>query len=79
MSDYISNELLELNAHGQKVLDPAVGDEELLKTFFIHGKEIDSFDVIEHGNIEYSNFRKQDFIAFYKEQKSHYFFPMELT
>lgn len=69
VSDYISNELLELNPFGKKVLDPAVGDEELLKNFFIHGKEIDSFDVIEHGDIQYSNFLKQDFIAFYKEQK----------
>lgn len=74
VSDYISNELLELNPKGKKVLDPAVGDEELLKTFFIHGKEIDSFDVIEHGNIQYSNFIKQDFIAFYKEQKESLFF-----
>ena len=74
VSDYISNELLELNPNGKKVLDPAVGDEELLKTFFIHGKEIDSFDVIEHGNIQYSNFLKQDFIAFYKEQKESLFF-----
>lgn len=74
VSDYISNELLELNPNGKKVLDPAVGDEELLKTFFIHGKEIDSFDVIEHGNIRYSNFKKQDFISFYKEQKESLFF-----
>lgn len=74
VSNYISNELLELNPSGIKVLDPAVGDEELLKTFFIHGKEIDSFDVIEHGNIQYSNFLKQDFIAFYKEQKESLFF-----
>lgn len=74
VSDYISNELLELNPNGKKVLDPAVGDEELLKSFFIHGKEIDSFDVIEHGNIQYSNFLKQDFIAFYKEQKESLFF-----
>lgn len=74
VSDYISNELLELNPNGKKVLDPAVGDEELLKSFFFHGKEIDSFDVIEHGNIQYSNFLKQDFIAFYKEQKESLFF-----
>ena len=74
VSDYISNELLELNPNGRKVLDPAVGEEELLKTFFIHGKEIDSFDVIEHGNTQYSNFEKQDFISFYKKQKESLFF-----
>src|SRR5690606_10614235 len=74
VSEFISSQLLELNPNGRKVLDPAVGDEELLKTFFIHGKEIDSFDVIEHGNIQYSNFKKQDFIEFYKEQKESLFF-----
>jgi 23S rRNA A1618 N6-methylase RlmF len=74
VSEFICNQLLELNPYGKKVLDPAVGEEELLNTFFIHGKEIDSFDVIEHGNIQYSNFRKQDFIQFYKEQKEALFF-----
>lgn len=74
VSEYITVQLLELNPNGEKVLDPAVGDEELLKTFFIHGKEIDSFDVIEHGNIQYSNFSKQDFIAFYRERKKSMFF-----
>jgi len=74
VSEFISSQLLELNPNGRKVLDPAVGDEELLKTFFIHGKEIDSFDVIEHGNIQYSNFKKQDFIEFYREQKESLFF-----
>jgi len=74
VSEYLANELLSLNPTGKKVLDPAVGDEELLKMFFIHGKEIDSFDIIEHGNIEYSNFQKQDFIEFYKNQKKSLFF-----
>ena len=46
ISEYLSSELLRLNPFGRKVLDPAVGDEELLKTFFIHGKYIDSFEKI---------------------------------
>ena len=74
ISNYLGSELLRLNPFGRKVLDPAVGDEELLKTFFIHGKQIDSFDIIEHGNIQYSNFKKQDFIEFYSEQKKSLFF-----
>lgn len=80
ISEYLSSELLRLNPFGRKVLDPAVGDEELLKTFFIHGKYIDSFDIIEHGNIQYSNFKNQDFIEFYKEQKKSLFFgsPIDL-
>ncbi|EKT3967455.1 N-6 DNA methylase [Flavobacterium psychrophilum] len=74
ISEYLSSELLRLNPFGRKVLDPAVGDEELLKTFFLNGKLIDSFDIIEHGDIQYSNFKKQDFIEFYKEQKKSLFF-----
>lgn len=76
--EYLSSELLRLNPFGRKVLDPAVGDEELLKTFFIHGKDIDSFDIIEHGNIQYSNFKKQDFIEFYKDQKKSLFFESRI-
>lgn len=79
ISEYLTNELLALNPHGKKVLDPAVGDEELLKLFFLHGKEIDSFDIIEHGNIQYSNFRKKDFIEFYKEQKETLFFSNDIN
>jgi hypothetical protein len=79
ISDYISNQLLEINPDGRKVLDPAVGDEELLKTFFLHGKEIDSFDVIEHGNIHYSNFIKQDFISFYKNLKNNLFLSLDIN
>jgi len=74
ISDYLSKELLSINPVGERVLDPAVGDEELLKSFFIQGKKIDSFDIIEHGNIQYSNFQKQDFIEFYKEKKKSLFF-----
>lgn len=78
ISDYLSSELLSLNPFGKKVLDPAVGDEELLKNFFIHGKDIDSFDIIEHGNIQYSNFKKQDFLDFYKEKKKSLFFKNQI-
>ncbi len=69
VANYISKELLQLNPNGIKVLDPAVGDEELLYNFFMQDKIIDSFDIIKHGDIKYSNFRKKDFIEFYKEQK----------
>ncbi|MBN2828490.1 MAG: N-6 DNA methylase, partial [Tissierellales bacterium] len=74
IADYISNELIALNPNGKRVLDPATGNEELLKTFFLAGKEIDSFDIIEHGEIRYSNFRQIDFIEYYKEKKNQQFF-----
>jgi hypothetical protein len=79
ISEYISKELIALNPNGKKVLDPAVGDEELLKTFFLCGKDIDSFDIIEHGNIQYSNFKKQDFIEFYKEKRQSLFFTNSIN
>jgi len=79
VANYISNELLALNPSGKKALDPAVGDEELLSNFFIHGKEIDSLDIIEHGNIRYSNFIKKDFIEFYGEKKQSLFFSSEIN
>lgn len=77
--EYLSNELLRLNPKGKKALDPAVGREELIKNFFIHGKKIDSFDIIEHGNIQYSNFQKKDFIEFYKQQKDSLFFQNNIN
>ena len=74
IANYITKELLLLNPNGKRVLDPAVGNEELLEFFFKEGKQIDSFDIYEHGNIKYSNFKNQDFIEFYKEKKTNLFF-----
>jgi len=74
IADYITKELIALNPSGKKVLDPATGNEELLKSFFLAGKEIDSFDIIEHGDIKYSNFNQFDFIEYYKEKKNQQFF-----
>ncbi|KAA6345232.1 hypothetical protein EZS27_007208 [termite gut metagenome] len=78
ISEYLSNELLKINPNGHKVLDPAVGNEELLKTFFLNGKEIDSFDIIKHGEIRYSNFKIQDFLSYYSELKTLLFFAEEI-
>jgi len=74
ISEYITNELLKINPFGKKVLDPAVGNEELLKFFFQKGKVIDSFDIIEYDDYRYSNFSKVDFIEFYKDKKVNQFF-----
>jgi len=74
VANYLTDELLLLNPNGKKVLDPAVGNEELLEKFFKAGKQIDSFDIYEHGDIRYSNFKNQDFIEFYKERKADLFF-----
>ena len=69
ISDYISNQLLELNPFGRKVLDPAVGEEELLHNFHEAQKEIDSFDIIRHKEYTYSNFTQRDFIEYFIELK----------
>ena len=69
IAKFLTNEMNRINPIGKKVLDPAVGNEELLTTFSLLNKEIDSFDIIEHENISISNFKKEDFIEFYKGQK----------
>lgn len=74
VANYITEELLLLNPNGTRVLDPAVGNEELLERFFLEGKTIDSFDIFKHGIIKYSNFKNQDFIEYYKEKKANLFF-----
>jgi hypothetical protein len=78
IAEYITNELLKINPNGRRVLDPATGNEELLKNFFLAGKEIDSFDIIEHGEIKYSNFNQFDFIEYYKEKKNQLFFSNKI-
>jgi len=79
ISEYITNELLRINPNGKKVLDPAVGKEELLKSFSINGKEIDSFDIIEYDDYKYSNFSRVDFIELYKSKKINQFFNSDIS
>lgn len=63
--------MLKINPLGEWVLDPAVGREELLKTFYEKGKKIESFDVVDYGDYRMSNFKKQNFIEFYRYYKEH--------
>lgn len=63
--------MLEINPMGEWVLDPAVGREELLKTFYEKGKKIDSFDVVDYGDYRMSNFKKQNFIEYYRRYREH--------
>lgn len=63
VADFISSEMLRINPDGNKVLDPAVGKEELLDNFFIAGKQIESYDIVQYkSNYEKSNFHNEDFI-----------------
>lgn len=45
VSEYITKQLLKINPNGHKVFGPAVGKEELLKTFYLNDKSIDSIDI----------------------------------
>jgi hypothetical protein len=62
---YITEEMLRLNPNGNCVLDPATGKEELLPYFHAANKRIDSFDIIDHGNHNYSDFHCADFLEYY--------------
>lgn len=71
VADYISKRLLTLHPNGKKVLDPSVGQEELLDNFFDAGKEVDGIDVYQHKNNYQSNFIQQDFIEYYSKIKQN--------
>lgn len=75
IAEYLTDEMLRINPHGNKVLDPATGNEELLSFFHEAGKKIDSYDIINHGNYKYSNFHCEDFLEFYISRLQC--FPME--
>lgn len=67
IADYLTKEMLSINPSGSKVLDPAVGKEELLKKFYDAGKEIVSFDIIDFGVHNYSEFHHRNFIEYYAD------------
>lgn len=72
IADYLTNEMLNINSFGRKVLDPAVGKEELLDRFLLTEKEVDSFDIFNYKSEYSSNFQQQDFIKYYGELKERY-------
>lgn len=71
VADYIASEMLKLNPHGEKVLDPAVGKEELLDTFYEKGKDIYSYDIISYKDYKKSKFTQNSFLEFYRNVKSY--------
>jgi hypothetical protein len=78
--EFLSRTMMDMNPDGKYVLDPAVGKEELLKDFFIEGKVIDSFDIIDFGKHEYSkHFFNEDFIEFYKKLKLNLIFDQKIN
>ncbi len=80
IAQFLTESMLELNPNGKYVLDPAVGKEELLEPFFLAGKQIDSFDLIDFGSNLYStNFYNQDFIEYFKGLKINLIFDQKIN
>jgi hypothetical protein len=71
--------MLEINSTGKYALDPCVGKEELIKELYTQNIEIDGIDVHNHGDHFYCNFIHQDFIEFYKQQKTALIFDQEIN
>lgn len=69
VADFISAVMLEIDPQGERVLDPAVGKEELLQNFFASGKNVDAFDIHRYKDAYISNFRRQNFLDFYMQWK----------
>jgi len=73
VADFISQEMVKLNPHGQKVFDPCVGKEELLDYFFESKKEIDSIDIEKYCTHNKSHFEQKDFFELYAKTKEAFF------
>lgn len=69
VASYISKRLLTLHPNGEKVLDPCVGQEELLEEFFANQKMVDGMDVYSYKNDYTCHFQQKDFIAYYADMK----------
>ena len=66
---FLANTMLKINPNGKYVLDPAVGNEELLNTFYKRKKHIDGIDIYKHREYGHCTFLKGDFIDIYRRKK----------
>lgn len=67
IADFLTEIMLEINPIGSKVLDPAVGKEELLHSFYRNGKEITSYDIIDYPKKGLSKFNHKNFLESYMD------------
>jgi len=70
VADFMAAELMRMNPHAKRVLDPCAGQGELQDLLLSRDLVIDSFDVVDFKIPSKSNFRLQDFIEFYEDQKA---------
>lgn len=66
---YLGKRLLMIQPQGEKVLDPAVGQEELLHAFYKKGKHVDGMDVFAYKENYHCQFIQRDFIEYYAKLK----------
>ena len=64
VANFIQERLLEINPYISRVLDPAVGKEELIAKFIQKGIEVDGFDIYRHLKRYNCNFIKGNFIDY---------------
>ncbi len=69
IASYISKRVMKLHPNGEKVLDPCVGQEELLEEFFNHRKEVDGMDVFSYKSDYTCHFKQKDFITYYADKQ----------
>lgn len=48
VAGFLAKEMLALNPNGLRVLDPAVGNEELLEVMSAAGKQVDGYDIVRY-------------------------------
>ncbi len=70
ISTFMTKIMLDINPNGKIALDPCVGKEEMIKEFYNSNIEIDGIDIHNHGDHFYCNFIEDDFIDFYKRNKT---------
>lgn len=70
VADFMAQTMLNLDPRGERVLDPAVGQEELLQKFLAARKKIDSFDVHKYRGSYRSHFRLQNFLDHYMQWRA---------
>ncbi len=79
VANYLAQEMIQINPNGRYVLDPAVGKEELVHAFYNAGKIVDSYDIIDFGNHQHSNFCEMNFIDVYEQMLNDSFFQTAIN
>lgn len=69
VAHYLQQRLLMLQPNGEKVLDPCVGQEELISDFVSSGKTVDGMDVFAYTSSYTCYFQQRDFITYYNDMK----------